>query len=88
VPDEALAATYAFPDVTLPVFAALMLGGTLGGNATVIGASSNIVAAGISRRAGSAISFLRFLRIGGPVAVVQIAVASAYVYWLHLAARP
>ena len=49
VPEDALGATYVeWPVTTLPVFVAMMFGGTLGGNGTLIGASANIVCAGIS----------------------------------------
>ncbi len=37
-----------FPPEVLPLFYAMMFGATLGGNGTLVGASSNIVAAGIS----------------------------------------
>jgi len=44
MPEEALGANFsAWPLMTLPVFVAMMFGGTLGGNATLIGASANIV---------------------------------------------
>ena len=50
VPEDALGATFVeWPVTTLPVFVAMMFGGTLGGNGTLIGASANIVCAGISR---------------------------------------
>jgi len=34
------------PEQSLPVFVAMMFGGTLGGNATLIGASANLVSVG------------------------------------------
>ena len=49
VPEDALEATFVeWPVTTLPVFVAMMFGGTLGGNGTLIGASANIVCAGIA----------------------------------------
>ena len=48
VPEEALGIGFtAWPAQSLPVFVAMMFGGTLGGNATLIGASANLVSAGI-----------------------------------------
>ena len=55
------------PPETFPLFAAMMLGATLGGNSTLVGASSNIVAAGIAEQHGKFISFRTFLAYGLPV---------------------
>ncbi|CAD5947578.1 putative transporter slr0753 [Planktothrix tepida] len=68
-----------FPPEVLPLFYAMMYGATLGGNGTLVGASSNIVAAGISEQHGRTISFKTFLRYGIPVMVVQLLMAILYV---------
>ncbi|MFM7784584.1 MAG: SLC13 family permease, partial [Gammaproteobacteria bacterium] len=53
VPEDALGTLFtAWPGQTIPVFVAMMFAGTLGGNATLVGASANIVAAGICRNNG------------------------------------
>jgi len=57
----------------------MMFAGTLGGNATLIGASANIVSAGICGAHGKPLSFMRFMRYGVPVTLVQIGVAALYV---------
>lgn len=67
------------PPEILPLFAAMMFGATLGGNGTLVGASSNIVAAGIAEQHGKPISFRLFLRYGLPVMAVQLLVISVYV---------
>jgi len=83
VPEIALAPGFVnWPNVTLPVFVAMMFGGTLGGNATLIGASANVVAAGICASRGRHVSFMQFLRIGLPIAVVQLSVGALYVWVL------
>ena len=83
VPEIALAPGFVnWPNVTLPVFVAMMFGGTLGGNATLIGASANVVAAGICASRGRHVSFVQFLRIGLPIAVVQLSVGALYVWVL------
>jgi len=80
VPDEALSSHgFDWPDATLPVFMGMMFGATLGGNATLIGASANVVASGISARHGEPLSFGRFARIGTPIALTQLAVGAVYV---------
>jgi Na+/H+ antiporter NhaD/arsenite permease-like protein len=68
-----------FPAEVLPLFYAMMFGATLGGNGTLVGASSNIVAAGISELHGRRISFKTFLQYGIPVTLCQLFVAALYV---------
>ncbi|TAD79213.1 MAG: transporter [Oscillatoriales cyanobacterium] len=77
---EILAQDYAgsFPPQVMPLFYAMMYGATLGGNGTLVGASSNIVAAGIAEIHGKSISFHRFLKYGIPVMLAQLVVASLY----------
>jgi Na+/H+ antiporter NhaD/arsenite permease-like protein len=80
VPETALAATFvSWPAHLLPVFGAMMFGGTLGGNATLIGASANVVAAGICANQGKPLSFSTFLRYGVPLTICQLIVATLYV---------
>ncbi len=62
-----------------PLFWALSLGGCFGGNGTLVGASANIVAAGLSEKYGYPISFRSFIRYGFPVMLTTVAVAMAYV---------
>lgn len=57
---------------------ALVLGADLGGNATAIGASANVVVAGISKRNGHPISFWEFTRYGSVVALVTLVIATPY----------
>jgi Na+/H+ antiporter NhaD/arsenite permease-like protein len=80
-PAEVLAPDFAgqFPPEVLPLFYAMMYGATLGGNGTLVGASSNIVAAGISELHGRRISFKTFLRYGLPVMALQLISAAVYV---------
>jgi Na+/H+ antiporter NhaD/arsenite permease-like protein len=80
VPELALAAGFSdWPAATLPVFVGMMFGGTLGGNATLIGASANVAAAGICARRGERVSFGQFMRYGVPIAVAQLAIGALYV---------
>ncbi|MEG4393962.1 ArsB/NhaD family transporter [Microcoleus sp. BROC3] len=80
-PPQVLAPDFAgqFPPAVLPLFYAMMYGATLGGNGTLVGASSNIVAAGISEQYGRRISFQTFLRYGLPVMALQLVAAAVYV---------
>ncbi|WP_231636757.1 MULTISPECIES: ArsB/NhaD family transporter [Planktothricoides] len=68
-----------FPPEVLPLFYAMMFGATLGGNGTLVGASSNIVAAGISEQHGREISFHKFLRYGLPMMAVQLIISAIFI---------
>ncbi|GIG68041.1 putative transporter [Phytomonospora endophytica] len=63
----------------------LTLGADLGGNATIIGASANVVVAGIAARNGHPIGFWRFARAGAVVAAVTLVISHAYVWARYLA---
>ncbi|AFZ28925.1 putative tyrosine transporter P-protein [Gloeocapsa sp. PCC 7428] len=67
------------PPEVLPLFYAMMFGATLGGNGTLVGASSNIVAAGIAEQHGRRISFHTFLHYGIPVMIVQLIAAALFI---------
>ena len=58
---------------------ALALGACFGGNATLVAAAANVAAAGMAARAGRPIGFLYFLRIGLPVTLVSMILATAYI---------
>jgi Na+/H+ antiporter NhaD/arsenite permease-like protein len=60
----------------------LALGADLGGNATAIGASANVVVLGIAERAGKKITFWEFTKYGLIVTAVTIALAMPYL-WLR-----
>jgi Na+/H+ antiporter NhaD/arsenite permease-like protein len=84
VPEEALGVTFVgWPPATLPVFVAMMFGATLGGNGTLIGASANIVCAGIAARHGKPLTFATFMRYGMPLMLCQLAVSALYVLGLY-----
>jgi Na+/H+ antiporter NhaD/arsenite permease-like protein len=57
----------------------LALGACFGGNATMIAAAANVAAAGMAERAGTPIRFVDFLRVGLPVTLVSICLATAYI---------
>jgi len=64
---------------------ALSLGACLGGNLTLIGASANIVSAGMARRYGYAITFMEYFKTSAAATVLSLMVASAvlslYLWW-------
>ena len=69
------------PDLNLqlgPLAWALALGACLGGNGTIIGASANVVAAGLAEEAGHDISFNTFFKTGFPIMLLSVALATVY----------
>ena len=67
-------------EAMMPVWWALSLGACLGGNGTLIGASANVIVAGIAAREGRAISFVRFLIWSVPVTVMSVLIAGVFLY--------
>ena len=63
---------------------ALALGADLGGNATAVGASANVVALGIAEREGQRISFWEFSRYGLLVTVMTVGLAVPYLWLRYL----
>ncbi len=61
---------------------ALALGADLGGNATAVGASANVVITGIAARNGYPISFWTFTKYGLAVTLVTVALCVPYL-WLR-----
>ena len=73
----------AFPNVDALGWS-LALGACLGGNATLIGASANVVAANISKKNGKVISFIEYLKYGLPLTFVTIVIAMIYLNFRYL----
>jgi Na+/H+ antiporter NhaD/arsenite permease-like protein len=63
----------------------LALGACFGGNATMIAAAANVAAAGLAERAGTPIGFMTFLRVGLPVTLISIVMASGYIAIRYIA---
>jgi Na+/H+ antiporter NhaD/arsenite permease-like protein len=83
VPELALAPTFIdWPVKVIPVFIAMMFSATLGGNASLIGASANVVSTGICAAHGKPVSFVTFMRYGVPVTLCQLSMAALYVLGL------
>jgi Na+/H+ antiporter NhaD/arsenite permease-like protein len=63
---------------------ALSLGACFGGNATLVAAAANVAAAGMAARAGRPIGFVEFLRVGVPVTLVSMLLATGYIALRYL----
>jgi Na+/H+ antiporter NhaD/arsenite permease-like protein len=67
-----------------PLWWSLALGACLSGNATLVGASANVVVAGLAERNGHPISFWQFLRYGLPTTAISLLLATGYVWLRYL----
>ncbi len=67
-----------------PLIWALALGANLGGNATVIGASANVVVASMSEARGHPITFAQYLRYGVPATLATLVVATIDIWIRYL----
>ncbi len=67
-----------------PVWWSLALGACLGGNGTLIGASANLIVAGMSAKEGQPIKFMQFLKYGFPLMILTIIISTAYIYLRYL----
>ncbi|KAH8403154.1 hypothetical protein KR222_006200 [Zaprionus bogoriensis] len=66
-----------------PLVWALALGACLGGNGTLIGASANVVCAGVAEQHGYKFTFLEFFKVGFPIMIGSIIVTTGYLLLSH-----
>lgn len=66
-------------DPSSPFWWCVIFGANLGGNLTPIGSASTVVAMTIIQRQKLDLSFLKFVRVAAPFALVQIVLATLYV---------
>lgn len=67
-------------DTMMPVWWSLSLGACFGGNMTLIGASANVIVAGMASRQGQPISFLGFMKWSVPITLLTVSFASVFLY--------
>ncbi|MDR0271172.1 ArsB/NhaD family transporter [Paenibacillus sp.] len=67
-----------------PLWWSLALGACLGGNGSLIGASANLIVAGMSAKEGYPIKFAQFLKYGFPLMLISIVLSSIYVFVRYL----
>jgi Na+/H+ antiporter NhaD/arsenite permease-like protein len=68
-----------------PLWWSLALGACLGGNGTLIGASANLITAGLAAKEGHPIRFLQYLKYGLPMMLISVVISSIYIYVRYLA---
>ena len=66
-----------------PVWWSLALGACLGGNGTLIGASANVIVAGLAEKNGFPISFRYFFKTCFLLMIISIVISHVYVYFRY-----
>src|SRR4051812_2360228 len=78
-----LAPVFGGADAVQPIWWSLALGACLGGNGTLVGASPNLVAAGLAEKAGVEFSFVKFTLLAFPMMLGSIALCQLYILWRY-----
>ena len=68
-------------EIMMPAWWALSLGACFGGNGTIIGASANVIIAGIAARNGHPIRFIPFMKWSLPIMILTIILSTI---WLKI----
>ena len=72
-------------DISLwPLWWALALGADIGGNATIVGASANVIVIGMAEREGYKIGFIDYFKVATPLTIVALVICTAYMYLRYL----
>ena len=67
-------------EAMMPVWWALSVGACFGGNGTLIGASANVIVAGMAQRHGHHIGFIPFLKWSIPVMLMTVGIGCLWMY--------
>jgi Na+/H+ antiporter NhaD/arsenite permease-like protein len=67
-----------------PIWWSLALGACLGGNGTLVGASANLIVAGLAAERGVKITFINYFKIGFPIMLLTMVLSTVYVYIRYL----
>jgi Na+/H+ antiporter NhaD/arsenite permease-like protein len=70
------------------LFFCLSVGSAFGGNGSLIGASANMVTAGIAERAGYPITYMYFLKKGLPAMLITVGLATLWLLLRFLVLSP
>lgn len=70
-------------DIT-PLWWAISLGACLGGNGTLIGASANVIVAGLAEKHGHRLTFGKYLKYGLPLMILSIFISTIYLIVFYL----
>jgi Na+/H+ antiporter NhaD/arsenite permease-like protein len=62
----------------------LALGADIGGNGTLIGASANVIVAGMAAKEGYGFTYWQFFKIGAPLTLIALIISTIYIYLRYL----
>lgn len=68
----------------MPLWWALAIGADFGGNATIVGASANVVVTGMAEKEGHKITFMQYLKVALPLTAVTLVISTVYIYLRYL----
>ncbi len=67
-----------------PLWWALAMGADFGGNATIIGASANVVVKGMAEKNGYHIGFFSYMKVAVPTTIIVLILCSGYLFLRYL----
>jgi len=67
-----------------PLWWALLLGADFGGNATLVGASANVIVSGMAEKEGHKIGFFEYMKTAVPLTIVALIIATIYLYLFYI----
>ncbi len=67
-----------------PLWWVLAMGADIGGNATIVGASANVVVSGMAGKEGHKIGFTEYMKVAVPMTFVALLVCTVYVWVRYL----
>lgn len=67
-----------------PLWWALALGADIGGNATIVGASANVVVNGMAEREGYKFGFIEYMKTAVPITIAGLLICTVYIYFRYL----
>lgn len=67
-----------------PLWWAVSLGACLGGNGTLIGASANVIVAGLAEKHGNRLTFGYYFKLGFPLMIISIILSTGYLILFYL----
>lgn len=68
-----------------PLWWALAMGADFGGNATLIGASANVVVSGMAEKAGHKLSFIEYMKTALPLSFLALILSTVYIFIRYIA---
>jgi Na+/H+ antiporter NhaD/arsenite permease-like protein len=80
---KSMAPAYGGADKIEPLWWCLALGACLGGNGTLVGASANLIVAGLAEREGVPFRFVTYTLYAFPMMLGSVAICQVYVWWRY-----